>query len=186
MWLNEVYGIISLHGEMPLNFSNPEGNTHALRSLQQALFGNSQPCVWDGHFYNKGNATGEITGGNLSLIYSLLGTPADPQTEGKILFIEETGEYFYHIDRMMTSLKLAGKLKGLSAMLIGGMKEIVDAKIPWGMSVEETIYGIVKEYGYPLFFNFPAGHVPDNRAFFMGKQTRIDVKGNKAILSPVD
>jgi muramoyltetrapeptide carboxypeptidase len=84
---------------------------------------------------------------------------------------------------MITSLKLAGKLEGLSALVVGGMNKIEEVKIPWGRSIEETIFGIVSEYDYPLFFNFPAGHVADNRAFYIGKQAKIDVKGKKATLT---
>ena len=160
MWLNEVCGIVSVHGEMPLNYSNPEKLATTFSSLHQALFGNLEPCEWEGISFRSANVTGEITGGNLSLIYNLIGTPAEPSTKGKILFIEDVGEQYYHIDRMMTSLKLAGKLEGLAALVIGGMNKIEDTKIPWGKSIEETIYGIVREYNYPLFFGFPC------RAYF--------------------
>jgi len=183
MWLNEVCGIMSIHGEMPLNFNNPEKSEETFISLKQALFGEIDTIEWEGAFLRAGDVTGEITGGNLSLIYSLNGTKAEPSTEGKILFIEEVGEYYYHIDRMLTSLKLAGKLDGLSALLIGGMSRIEDARIPWGRSIEETIYDIVREYAFPVYFNFPAGHVSDNRAFYIGREARIEVKGKKALLT---
>ena len=182
MWLNEVCGVMSIHGEMPLNFNNPERTSKTFLSLKRALFGNLDSTEWEGTFIRAGDVKGEVTGGNLSLVYSLSGTIAEPSTEGKILFIEEVGEYYYHIDRMLTSLKMAGKLDGISALLVGGMNKIEEAKIPWGRSIEETIYDIVSEYAYPVYFNFPAGHVSDNRAFYIGRQARIDVKDKKAVL----
>lgn len=182
MWLNEVCGIISVHGEMPLNYNNNEKTSETFISLKQALFGELRSHEWSGTFYRAGNVTGEMTGGNLSLLYSLAGTKAEPSTSGKILFIEEVGEYYYHIDRMLTSLKLMGKLEGLAALLIGGMSKIEEANLPWGKDIQETIMDIVKEYTYPVFFNFPAGHTADNRAFYIGKQANIEVKGKKATL----
>jgi muramoyltetrapeptide carboxypeptidase len=183
LWLSEVCGIISVHGEMPVNYNNPEKASNTFSSLHQALFGDYNSCEWEGEFLRSRNVTGEMTGGNLSLIYSLIGTKADPQTRGKILFIEEIGEYYYHIDRMMTSLKLAGKLDGLSALVVGGMNVIEETKVPWGRSIEETIFETVREYNYPVFFNYPAGHDSDNRAFYIGRQAQIKVKNKKAILS---
>ena len=146
MWLSEVCGMMSVHGEMPLNFTNPKKSAATLESLRQVLFGEYRSCEWKGSAARGRNATGVMTGGNLSLIYSLMGTPAEPDTEGKILFIEDVGEQYYHIDRMLTSLRLAGKLDRLSALLVGGMNKIEESKIPWGKSIEETITDIVGEY----------------------------------------
>lgn len=182
-WLNEVCGIMSVHGDMPLNYNNPDKTKETFTSLKQTLFGNFDSIGWEGPSFRAGNVSGEFTGGNLSLIYSLNGTAAEVSTKGKILFVEEVGEYYYHIDRMLTSLKLAGKLDGLSALVVGGMNKIEEAKIPWGRSIEETISGIVSEFDYPVFFNFPAGHVDDNRAFYIGREARIELKDKGYLLT---
>src|SRR5664279_2042887 len=145
IWLNEICGIMSVHGEMPLNFNNPEKTSDTFNSLKKALFGEAISYEWAGPVYRPADVTAELTGGNLSLLFSLRGTKADPITRGKILFIEDVGEYYYHIDRMMTSFKLSGHLEGLSALIVGGMNKITDIKIPWGKSIEETILDIVKE-----------------------------------------
>jgi muramoyltetrapeptide carboxypeptidase len=182
LWLSEVCGVMSIHGEMPLNFNNTEKTAETFISLKKALFGELKSHEWSGNIYRPANVAGEMTGGNLSLLYSLSGTQAELNTKGKILFIEEVGEYYYHLDRMLSSLKLSGKLESLSALIIGGMNDIEEARIPWGKSIEETILGIVSEYSYPVLFNFPAGHISDNRALYIGKQAKIEVSGNKAVL----
>lgn len=167
-WLNEVCGITSVHAEMPVNYHNADKTPETFETLRKALFGELETITWQGTMLRQGKAAGEITGGNLSLVYSLLGTPGEPDTRGKILFLEDVGEYMYHIDRMLMSLRLAGKLKDLSALVIGGMTDMNETRIPLGKSIEDIIMNAVGEYSYPVVFNFPAGHIDDNRAFYFG------------------
>lgn len=185
MWLSEVESIESIHCDMPLNYYDEEKTEQTFTTLRKALFGDHQGIEWEGTGLRQTDITGEITGGNLSIIYSLIGTPAEPDTKGKILFIEEVGEYYYHLDRMLTSLRLAGKLDDLAGLVIGGMNKIENTRIPWGKSVEETVADVVNRYDYPVFYNFPAGHIPDNRAFYIGRKASIKTDGMKSILSYV-
>lgn len=183
LWLSEVYGIISVHGEMPLNYSSGDKSKEVFSTLHDALFGGYKQIEWEGNVLRPGKAEGEVTGGNLSLVYSLIGTKAEPRTKGKILFLEEVGEHYYHLDRMMTSLRLSGKLKGLSALVIGGMTKMEETTIPWGKTAEVIISDAVSGYGYPVFFGFPAGHINDNRAFYIGKRAGIVPGESKSVMT---
>ena len=183
VWLSERENLISVHAEMPLNYKNRETTPETLGSLHAALFGYLKPVKWSGEFFRPGSAIGEVTGGNLSLIYSLTGTPGDPETRRRILFIEDTDEYYYHLDRMLTSFNLTGKLRGLSALVSGGFTEMKDTKIPLGKSAEQIISAVTAGYNYPVFTGFPAGHLNDNRAIYIGRRAKIEMYGDEAIFS---
>ena len=118
---------------------------------------------------------GEIVGGNLSVLYGMIGSDTFPELDGKILFIEEVDEYIYHIDRMMRALKRAGKLEHLKGLIVGGLTQIHDNSHPFGQSVEEVIAEVVSEYDYPVCFGFLSGHFDDNRTLFFGRKTRLSV-----------
>ena len=174
-------GITSLHATMPINF---EKNTpKALESLKSALFGLGNLTEIDHHHFNRfGKVEGEIVGGNLSILYSLLGSDSDINTDGKILFIEDLDEYLYHIDRIMMNLKRNGKLKNLKALIIGGMSDMNDNTIPFGKTAEEIILEYIKEFDFPVCFNFPAGHLDDNRTLVFGKECILEINENGVIL----
>ena len=172
-------GAATLHATMPLNFNK---NEEATKSMLDALFGNLNEISTDENYSNiSGTAKGQLVGGNLSLIYSLSGTPFDIDTKDKILFIEDLDEYLYHLDRMMMQLKLSGKLKYLKGLIVGGMTDMKDNPIPFGKFPEDIILDAVKEYNYPVCFDFPAGHIDRNLAIYFGKEIELTVTDNATL-----
>ena len=170
----------SLHAAMPFYFANK--TPRAKQSLYDALMGKPLHYVIPAHPQNRlGEMEGEVVGGNLSVLMGLNGSDIFPKTDGKILFIEEVDEYIYHIDRMMHALKRAGKLEHLKGLVVGGLTQIHDNTHPFGMSVEEVIAEAVSEFDYPVFFNFPSGHLDDNCAIFFGLQTKIEVTTEQSV-----
>lgn len=182
LWLNRLCGLVSLHAEMPLNYTNPKKTPECYTSLISALKGEPQVITWRSSHDADIEVSGPVTGGNLSLIYSLTGTPAEPDTEGSVFFIEEIGEYYYHLDRMLTSLRLTGRLRNLAAMVVGGMEKIEHGSVKYSKGCEEIILDIVGHYNYPVLFNFPAGHISDNRALYIGREAIVRQKGLEASL----
>ncbi len=177
-------GIASIHSSMPSLFPNDlQHNT--LLSLENALKGNELNYRVKINIDNLRikNVEAQIIGGNLSLIYALQGSASDINTDGKILFIEDLDEYFYHIDRMMCSLDRAGKLKNLAALVVGGMTDMKDNSIPFGMNVNEIIHHYTKKYNYPVLFDFPAGHWEKNYAIRLGQIAKIEIKDDEYIFS---
>lgn len=174
-----MQGQCSLHATMPINFPNNAEDNVSTQTLLELLTGNQLTYQGDGHEFNKdGKANGILVGGNLSMLYSLRGTPYDVDTKGKILFIEDLDEYLYHIDRMMMNLKTGGKLANLKGLIVGGMSDMNDNTIPFGKTAKEIIAEAVSEYDFPVIFDFPAGHQDNNVAMMLGAEIEMEVSAS--------
>jgi len=172
--LTTVLGVESLHAPMLLSL---EKNTkQSVHGLMGVLFGKSPEYQISSHPLNKaGNAKARFVGGNLSVLYSLLGSVSFPESKGKILFLEDLDEYLYHIDRMMMGMKRAGVFNSLAGLVVGGMTDMNDNNVPFGKTAEEIISEHVREFDFPVCFGFPAGHISDNRPLIMGAEVELDV-----------
>lgn len=172
------YETQSMHAQMPYTFE--EATPESLLSLRRAIFGELQTYTYESLFNNQaGNSSGILIGGNLTLLCFLAGSASEMDFDGKILFIEDVGEHEYSIDRMLRMLKRAGKLAKLNGLIIGAFNEISEEKIPFGQSADEVIWDIVKDYDYPVCFNFPSGHIDNNLTMVLGATVELKVETNK-------
>lgn len=177
------YKIASLHAPMAAAFNDGEFNNQYVQSIKDALEGIKANYASEGHSFNKtGKASGVLVGGNLSLLAHLTGTSSEIKTKNKILFIEDVGEYIYNVDRMMYQLKRNGRLDELAGLIVGKFTDMKDTTIPFGETVEEVIRDIVKEYDYPVCFNFPISHDKENYAVKIGGEYKLTVSADAAIL----
>lgn len=177
------FGLATVHGAMPRYFLKDEEPTGNLQSLMQILTTGKISYSFENIKQNRtGKATGELIGGNLSIISSLHGTKYEIETDGKILFIEDTGEYLYHIDRMIYQLKLAGKLNKLAGLIIGDFTDVKDNESPFGKTVYEIIVDAVKGYDFPVAYGFAAGHREKNLALVFGKEWELNVSNEQSEL----
>ena len=175
-------GVATLHAIMP--FSVPKATNNAKETLYKALFGTSYNFQITSDSYNKkGKSEGLLVGGNLSIIYSLLGSVSSIDTSGKILYLEDLDEYLYHIDRMFYNLKRNGYFNHLNGLIIGGMTDMHDNSIPFGFDVKQIVTDLLQEYDFPVCFDFPAGHLPDNRALKLGTKISLEVKKEETIIN---
>lgn len=175
-------GVATIHGQMCLEIEN---KTEATRdTLKNILFGNYDAIKFASDFKlnRTGRAKGQLIGGNLSVLSSVLGSKSTIKTEGKILFLEDLDEYLYHIDRMVHNIKRNGFFKNLAGLVIGGLTDMHDNTSPFGQSAEEIIANAVKEFNFPVCFNFPAGHSKDNRALIFGAETELIVTKDNVVL----
>jgi muramoyltetrapeptide carboxypeptidase len=171
----------SIHGQMPKTFE--EASPESLESLRKVLFGEPLSYEYSSELRNRqGEAKGILIGGNLTLLINSEGSPSAIDYTDKILFLEDVGEQEYAIDRMMRMLKRSGKLSRLKGLIIGAFTGIKIEDIPFGSSPEQLIMEIVQEYDYPVCFNFPVGHIDDNRAMIIGKTVELCVEQDSVSL----
>ena len=176
------FGISSIHGTMVLNYNT--NSSEAINTMMAALKGENADVSCDPNSYNKnGVANGKLVGGNLSIVYSLLGTDDQVDFTDCILFVEDLAEHLYHIDRMFFALNKAGVLDKIKGLIIGGMTDLEDTDIPFGKTVEEIILDHFTYRNIPIAFGFPAGHISDNRALILGDQCKLEVSAEKTLLS---
>ena len=166
--------VATLHSIMP--FTVPNAPEEVKETLRKALFGERISYTIPSKSYDvKGTASGELVGGNISILHSLLGSKSAIDTKDKILFIEDLDEYLYHIDRMMYNLKRNGYFKNVKGIIVGSMIDMHDNEIPFGQNEVQIITEIAKENRIPIAFQFPAGHQKDNRTLILGQQVAFEV-----------
>lgn len=179
--VNNYLHIQSIHATMPINFKN--NTKSSVNTLQQCLFTDEYSITFEGNKRNRlGIVEGEIIGGNLSILYSLLGTQSGFNPDGKILFIEDVGEYLYHIDRMIIALDKANKLSKIKALIVGGFTDMNDNSIPFGKIAEEIIQEHCAKYDFPIAFHAPFGHVDNNLCLPFGRNCRIQINTKEVSL----
>ncbi|RYE25166.1 MAG: LD-carboxypeptidase [Sphingobacteriales bacterium] len=184
--LNHVqaqFDIPVLHSPM-CNAYKPETlDSDHLKSFFAAISGDELSYSIPSNSHNRvGNAEGILTGGNLAILAHLTGSASEVDTTGKILFIEDVGEYLYNIDRMMLNLKRAGKLDSIAGLILGGFTDMKDTTRPFGETIEQIILEKVGEYDYPVCFNFPAGHQDINYTLCLGLHHQLKVTATGATL----
>lgn len=175
-------GIQTIHGQMPLTLDLEDPvQKESIISLRKALFGKKLSYKLNSSDFNKlGESKGQVVGGNLSIVYSMLASNTDLDMRGKVLFIEDVGEALYHIDRMMISLKRAGYFKNCKGLIVGDFRLKKNEGNSFGKTLEEIVLEAVEGTDFPVIFNFPAGHVDDNRAIIMGDYATLKITKKKA------
>ncbi|HJS54223.1 MAG TPA: LD-carboxypeptidase [Chitinophagaceae bacterium] len=177
------YYISTLHAPMANAFNGDGYKNQFVQSLRHVLEGKKikyQVSLHD--FDKKGEGIGELVGGNLALLAHVVGTASDLKTKGRILFIEDVGEYLYNVDRMMYQLKRSGKLDKLAGLIVGGFTDMKDTERPFGQTAYEIIRDAVSEYDYPVCYDFPVSHEKENYALKIGVGYKLKVGKSKVVL----
>ncbi|HLX90607.1 MAG TPA: LD-carboxypeptidase [Puia sp.] len=177
------FNIASLHAPMASAFNDGESANEFVQSLRNAIEGKKIRFESVPHEFNRrGEAIGELVGGNLTLLAHLVGTPSELKTRGRILVLEDTGEYLYNIDRMLYQLLRNKKLQKLGGLILGGFDRLKDTERPFGSSAYEIIRDLVQDFDYPVCFDFPVGHMRENFALKIGIGYKLKVGKNKIVL----
>lgn len=180
--LQQKVGMESIHATMLSQYDI--ASQENLSSIKKSLFGEELSYTANPHLLNRlGEASAEIEGGNLSILYSMLGTNSTFEMANKILMLEDLDEYLYHIDRMMIALKRANKLSNLAGLVLGAMTDMNDNDTPFGKTALEIIAEHVADYDYPVGYGFPFGHINDNRALYLGRKVKLSVQETGATLA---
>ncbi|MBN1952573.1 MAG: LD-carboxypeptidase [Bacteroidales bacterium] len=183
VFLNQQLGFPSVHAPMPVNYSS-EYFQENLQRLDAILRGRNDGISVNPNPLNiEGKCRAEVVGGNLSILYSLQGTPYEIITDGKILFIEDVGEQLYHLDRIMQNLSLSSKLRKLKGLVVGAFSDMKDKKRPFGRTAGEIVRSYVEGNGIPVAFGFPAGHIENNEPFILGREAELSVTAEGAFLN---
>jgi muramoyltetrapeptide carboxypeptidase len=176
---NQVHneGFESIHAMMCVSLSEDgKGIEETIATFKAAIFGKPLSYTLKGSKFNRtGTVTAPLVGGNLTVLHTMLGSKTSIDTSGKILFIEEIGEYKYHIDRMLQSLKRAGYFDHCKGVIVGDMTKLRKNTTLWGTSVEQLVIDALSEYDFPIAFNMHAGHEKDNRAMILGRTVELTV-----------
>lgn len=177
-------GYQSIHGTMALNLE--KNSDEAKTRLKELLFGQQRHFEFSAQPQNKiGKARGKLIGGNLSIVYSMLATSERYDFSAAILFIEDLAEHLYHIDRMLHALRKSGSLDQIAGLIVGGMTDLEDTDIPFGMGLKELILSHFTYRNIPICFDFPAGHIDDNQALNLGAIVQLEVSDNQCTLNYV-
>ena len=175
--LHTQYQIATMHAHMSGGYLPNDRDEASTQSILDSLLGKRIDYSVNGHEMNReGEGSGQLIGGNLALLSDLIGTPSDIDTRGKILVIEDIGEYKYNIDRMLWQLKRSGKFDHLAGLIVGGFTDTMDNDVPFGMTEYEIVWEKVKEFNYPVCFDFPVGHQARNLCLKMGETYSLVVK----------
>lgn len=185
--IQRLTGIATLHAPMMKHICDfGAADCYVVETLA-FLEGTRNPVQYNtNHLSHHGRARGVLAGGNLSLLYALRGTVFDIIPDGKILFIEDLGEYNYHLDRMLQNMRLGGIFDRISGLIVGHFTDMKDGATPYGADAYTIISEIVSGHNYPVWFGFPAGHHDDNHPLMFGAEVEIDVDTQSSTLRYID